>query len=57
MVAALICREMKWDWEQYQSQPKWFIDVILSMMQEEAEESKRKDKVMMYLAKMPDMGH
>jgi hypothetical protein len=44
MIAALICREMKWDWEQYQSQPKWFIDVILSLMQEEAEESNRKAK-------------
>jgi hypothetical protein len=44
MVAAIICREMKWDWETFQSQPNWFIDVILAMLQEEAAEANRRNK-------------
>jgi hypothetical protein len=37
MVAALVCREMKWDWEQYQSQPSWFITIIVELLKAEAE--------------------
>jgi hypothetical protein len=44
MVAALVCREFGWDWNTYQSQPKWFIDIILAMLREEAEESNRRNK-------------
>jgi hypothetical protein len=43
-VAALVCREFSWTWEEYQSQPKWFIDIILAMLREEAEEAKRRNK-------------
>lgn len=43
MKAALVCREMKWDWYTYRQQPQWFIDVLLTMFQNEAEESKRKN--------------
>ena len=43
-VAALICREYGWDWHTYQDQPKWFIDVILSMLREEADEANRRAK-------------
>jgi hypothetical protein len=44
MIAAIVCREMKWDWEQFQSQPNWFIDIILAMLREEAEEISRRNK-------------
>jgi hypothetical protein len=43
-MAAIICREMHWDWHTYQDQPKWFIDVVLSMLHEEAEEANRRAK-------------
>jgi len=35
---------MKWDWERFQSQPNWFIDIILAMLREEAEEISRRNK-------------
>jgi len=44
MVAALVCREMKWTWEQYRTQPVWFISTILAMLRQEAEELERKSK-------------
>lgn len=44
MTAALICREYGWDWETYQSQPAWFISVILSMLREEGEETNRRNR-------------
>jgi hypothetical protein len=44
MSAALICREFGWSWETYQEQPSWFIDIIVSMLREEADESNRKGK-------------
>lgn len=42
MVAALVCREYAWTFEEFQAQPSWFIDIILSMLQTEAEQSNRK---------------
>jgi len=24
----MICRRMRWTWQQYRSQPKWFIDIL-----------------------------
>jgi hypothetical protein len=39
-----VCREYSWDWNTYQEQPKWFIDVILSMLRNEAEEAQRRNK-------------
>jgi hypothetical protein len=44
MVAALICREMGWTWQEYQNQPAWFIDIVLEMLKAEAEELKKKIK-------------
>jgi uncharacterized protein YbaP (TraB family) len=44
MVAALVCREFGWDWHTYQNQPNWFIQVVLAMLREEAEESNRRAK-------------
>jgi hypothetical protein len=36
-VAALICREFGWTWEEYRNQPAWFIDIILEMLKAESE--------------------
>jgi hypothetical protein len=44
MVAAPVCRAFGWDWHTYQNQPAWFITVILAMLEQEAEESKRRNK-------------
>jgi hypothetical protein len=41
MKMALLCREMKWDSETYRRQPQWFITMLLSMLQNEAEQAKR----------------
>jgi hypothetical protein len=35
-IAALICREYGWTWEQYQKQPSWFLDVILELLKAES---------------------
>jgi hypothetical protein len=43
-MAALICREYGWTWDQYREQPTWFIKTIVSMLREEADESKRRNK-------------
>jgi hypothetical protein len=40
--AALVCREYGWTWQEYQSQPTWFVKTILSMLREEAEEANRR---------------
>ena len=40
-LAALICREMKWTWEEYQSQPSWFVDNIFEMLKAEASATAR----------------
>jgi hypothetical protein len=44
MVAALVCREYGWRYEDYEAQPSWFITTIIEMLQQEAEESNRKNK-------------
>lgn len=44
MKAVLISREMGWSWQEYREQPQWFIAMLLSMLQNEAEELKRKAK-------------
>jgi hypothetical protein len=43
-IAALICREFGWTFEEYQNQPSWFIDIILEMLKAEAEEIKKRMK-------------
>ncbi len=42
MSAVLICREQKWTIQEYRAQPQWFIAYLFSMLQEEAEEQKRR---------------
>jgi len=42
MVAALLCREMKWTYQEYQAQPAPFIDTILDMLQAESAAQKKK---------------
>lgn len=42
MLAAIVCREMKWDWKQYQRQPAWFIDILVEMFGAESDEIRRK---------------
>lgn len=37
MVAALVCREMKWTWQEFENQPAWFVDVILEMLKAEGD--------------------
>jgi hypothetical protein len=44
MKAVIVCREMSWSWHEYREQPQWFITMLLSMLQNEAEETKRKAK-------------
>jgi uncharacterized protein YbaP (TraB family) len=44
MIMALICREMKWDYHTYQRQPAWFIDLLIMMLQAEAEGIERQTK-------------
>jgi hypothetical protein len=36
MITALICREFKWTYSEYEKQPSWFIDLIVQMMRAEA---------------------
>jgi hypothetical protein len=43
MVAALVCREMKWTWAEYQNEPVWFIAIILDMLRQEAEAVNRRN--------------
>jgi hypothetical protein len=44
MKAALLAREMGWTWQEYRAQPQWFVISLLTMMQNEAEEAKRRSK-------------
>lgn len=44
MLAAVVCREMKWTLDEYEAQPSYFIDVITRMLQAEADESRRQNK-------------
>jgi hypothetical protein len=44
MLAAIICREMKWTYQEYQNQPSWFIDIVLEMLQAESAEAKKKSQ-------------
>lgn len=42
MLAAIVCREMKWTFEEYETQPASFVDTIVLMLQAEASETKRR---------------
>jgi hypothetical protein len=44
MKMALICREMGWTYQEYRDAPQWFVIILLSLFQNEAEEMKRRSK-------------
>lgn len=44
MLAAVICREMKWTWQEYQDQPAFFVDALLSMLQAESKQLDKETK-------------
>jgi len=44
MVAAILCREMHWTYQEYSEQPTFFIAILLTMMQSESEERERRSK-------------
>jgi hypothetical protein len=41
---AVICREMRWNYQQYQEQPIWLIDMIRKMLQTEADYERKQMK-------------
>ncbi|MFA5080304.1 MAG: hypothetical protein WC472_01625 [Candidatus Paceibacterota bacterium] len=41
MRTALLCREMKYTWEEYQNSPAPFIDNLIMMFNAEADQQKR----------------
>ena len=43
MVIALVCREMKWTWNDYENQPAWFIEIILAMLRQEGDANNRRN--------------
>lgn len=44
MVAAILCREMHWTWDDYMSQPVWFVTILLTMLQAESQEHERRSE-------------
>jgi len=44
MLAAMVCREFKWTWQEYQDQPQVFIDTIVDMMVAEGRENEARQK-------------
>ena len=44
MIAALICREMGWTWEEYERQPSWFVKIISEMIRAESEQTEKNAK-------------
>lgn len=44
MLAALICREFKWTWQEYMDQPQPFLDTIMEMLNAEGMEGERRQK-------------
>lgn len=43
-MAAIICREFGWTYQEYQNQPSWFIDIIVEMLKIEVEQMEKKVK-------------
>ena len=41
-IVAILCREMRWDFEQYLSQPLWFIFMLLELLRAETLHAKSK---------------
>lgn len=44
MLAAALCREMKWNYEEYCQQPVWFIKMLSVYISAESEHIERKNK-------------
>lgn len=36
MLAAVVCERFGWTWQEYQDQPAWFNQIILSMLRQES---------------------
>jgi hypothetical protein len=45
LAIVLMCKEMKWDYFTYMSQPQWFIDLISLTNNIEAEYQKKVQKI------------
>lgn len=43
-IVAVLCREMKWGYEEYLAQPTGFIQMLLGLMAAEAKEAKRRSQ-------------
>lgn len=43
-MVAVICREMKWTWQEFMNQPQSFIDTVVDMLTAEAKENKRQNE-------------
>lgn len=41
MHIAVICQEMKWTYDEYMSQPTWFIEMIAAKMNEDGKQMKK----------------
>lgn len=44
MVTVSICQEMGWTYEEYMSQPKWFLNSLMDKMEVDAQEAKKASK-------------
>lgn len=44
MIAAMVCREMGWTWQEYEAQPAVFIEIIIEMIRAENKEIERRSK-------------
>jgi len=44
MLAALLCEEMKWTYQEYRAQPAWFVIILIQMMQERTKAAERRNK-------------
>jgi hypothetical protein len=40
----ILCREMKWTYEEYSAQPTWLVQSLIALMQAEGEHYKNKQK-------------
>jgi hypothetical protein len=43
LLAAVICRELGWTYQEFVSQPVWFVPIIIKLMNEEAVQAKKKN--------------
>ena len=46
MIAAIVCEKMGWTFDEFESQPVWFIDVLLMKWVEESNAQKENNKVL-----------